>query len=236
MPSWLIRAALLAYPRAFRRHFGDELRDGLQAAWSAPQDRSPVRHRAALLTRTVTHGLAERGAAIVAADRLAQPSAASLRARRETRRAVGRASLHDLRAAVRSLAAARGFTALAVFALALGIGANGAIFSVVHGVLLKPLPYRDADRLVMLWSANPQAGGAAAPLSPADFDDLRAMSRSFAGMDYALSFIVRTALVGHGEDRAAARVARRRRPARRAGRAGRSSAAASATASATSPC
>ena len=107
---------------------------------------------------------------------------------------------HDLRAAVRSLAAARGFTALAVFALALGIGANGAIFSVVHGVLLKPLPYHDADRLTMIWSANPQAGGAAAPVSPADFDDLRSMSQSFVGMDYALSFIVRTALVGHGEE------------------------------------
>ena len=41
MPRWLIRAALLAYPRAFRRHFGDELRDGLQAAWTRRHDSSP---------------------------------------------------------------------------------------------------------------------------------------------------------------------------------------------------
>ena len=81
-------------------------------------------------------------------------------------------------------------------ALALGIGANGAIFAVVNGVLLKPLPYRDADRLVMVWSENPRAGGAPSPLSPADFTDLRTMSRAFSAMDYALAFVVRSAVAG----------------------------------------
>ena len=109
-------------------------------------------------------------------------------------------SIQDLRYAVRSLSRAPGFAVAVILTLGLGIGANTAIFSVVRGVLLKPLPYHDAGRLVMVWSENPQAGGAATPVSPADFDDLRSMSRSFAGMDYALSFIVRTAVVGHGEE------------------------------------
>jgi predicted permease len=190
---------LRAYPRAFRRRFGGELTDALQAAWAAPSGTRHAGQRLRLLTGTVAHGLAERVSALarVLAWRSHRPH---LYAPSGRHAGVWEGVGHDLRAAVRSLAAARGFTALAVFALALGIGANGAIFSVVRGVLLKPLPYHDAGRLVMVWSENPQAGGAVAPVSPADFDDLRSMSRSFAGMDYALSFIVRTAVVGHGEE------------------------------------
>jgi putative ABC transport system permease protein len=69
------------------------------------------------------------------------------------------ALVRDVRHAVRMLAARPGFTAVAVLTLALGIGANTAIFSVVRSMLLEPLPFRDPDRLVMLWEAdatNPQ--------------------------------------------------------------------------------
>ncbi|MEK6301926.1 MAG: ABC transporter permease [Acidobacteriota bacterium] len=64
--------------------------------------------------------------------------------------------IQDIRYGVRTLAKARGFTAVVIIVLALGIGANTAIFTVVNAVLLRSLPYPDADQLVMLWQTNPR--------------------------------------------------------------------------------
>ena len=90
--------------------------------------------------------------------------------------------LQDLRFGLRMLRKSPGFTAVAVLTLALGIGANTAIFSFVYGVLLAPLPYRDASRLVVLNETTPRVGNVST--SYLNFQDWRAQSRSFAQMAY----------------------------------------------------
>src|SRR4051794_6805695 len=88
----------------------------------------------------------------------------------------------DIRYSARVLAKNRGFTAVAVLALALGIGANTAIFSVVNAVLLRALPFQDSSQLVLLWGSRPQQGRAQVPFSLPNFTDVQAQSQSFAGM------------------------------------------------------
>lgn len=92
----------------------------------------------------------------------------------------------DLKLALRTLRLHPGFTLLAVLTLALGIGANTAIFSVVHGVLFKPLPLADPERLVLLFNSYPKANLLQASTSPADLIDYRQQRHIFedvAAMD-----------------------------------------------------
>jgi putative ABC transport system permease protein len=91
----------------------------------------------------------------------------------------------DLRYGVRTLYRNPRFAAVAVLALALGIGANTAIFSVVYGVLLQSLPYEDPGRLVVMLRQSVRDGGSGGPVAPANFYDWRDQAQSFQEMTAA---------------------------------------------------
>ena len=103
--------------------------------------------------------------------------------------------LQDIRYGIRVLTKHRGFTAAALLTLALGIGANTAIFSLIDGVLLKPLPFEDPDRLVAVWEANVERGGLMA-VAPPNYQDWRDQNTVFE--DVVGFYTVDFTLVGEG--------------------------------------
>ena len=104
---------------------------------------------------------------------------------------------HDIRFGARQLRRSPGFLAAAVVTLALGIGANTAMFSVVYGVLLKPLPFEQPDRLVSIWSTAPGVGWDQAVLAPAQYFTYRDEHRAFE--DVAVWVQRPVSVTGHGE-------------------------------------
>ena len=88
----------------------------------------------------------------------------------------------DIRFALRMLRKSPGFTTLAILTLALGIGANTAMFSTIYGLVLRPLPYADSSRLVMLWDSNRTTGQMHITVMEGSFPILRSQAKSFEDM------------------------------------------------------
>ena len=105
--------------------------------------------------------------------------------------------VQDLRYAARMLRRNPGFAAVVVLTLALGIGANTAIFSVIDGILLRPLPYGDADRLVLVWENNLRRSHPHNVVSPPNFLDWQAQNQVFSAMSYVSD--LRRNLTGNGD-------------------------------------
>ena len=105
--------------------------------------------------------------------------------------------LHNIRYAFRQLRKSPGFAVVAVLTLALGIGANTAIFSVVNTVLLRPMPYKDADHLVTIWGENKPRGYDLDLVSSLDYADWKSQSGSFESMGAATDAMY--TLTGAGE-------------------------------------
>ncbi len=105
--------------------------------------------------------------------------------------------LRDLRYAFRALAQNPGFAAAAILSLAIGIGANTAIFSVTSALLLRPLPYHDASRLVILWNRSPGLGITQDWFSTAQYFDIKTRHSGFE--DLAIAYGTNDNLTGNGD-------------------------------------
>src|SRR5687768_4814181 len=141
-------------------------------------------------------GTAERGAQ--PQEQQQQETARhSLASHRAAERADTMESLFkDIRYGLRSLLKHPTFTAISIVTLALGIGANSAIFSVVNAVVLRPLPYQDSERLAMLWTTKDASQEQ--PFSFADYNDLKSQTKSFSALG-AASPLWNFIIAGDGE-------------------------------------
>jgi putative ABC transport system permease protein len=159
----LYRAALRLLPAGYRAAHGAEI-ERLGAEYLEAYRRAGAMRRALALAALI-------GEALAGALRAHLPAGIG--------RGMWRDGRQDLQHACRVLRRSPGFTATTVLTIALGVGATTAIFTVVHGVLLRPLPYADADRLANIWVDLGVGNQSLPAVSAGDFADYRARSRTF---------------------------------------------------------
>lgn len=196
-------ALLLAFPRRFRARYAA----GMRQIFRERYGRARADHRRArFLIRSVvdvlSNGALERAGALRQWMLFPQFHDQLARCERRRRPMVWQALAMDVRYALRMFARTPMFTGLTVLALALGIGANSAIFTVVDSVLLEPLPYANPERLVMVWNDNTREGVPQYPMSPANFLDVKASTRTLERVEMMYSFLVSAAMrTGEGTER-----------------------------------
>ena len=186
------RLLLLAFPRRVRREYGEEMvrmfEAQLRTARVTGNSRFPLWMSAA--ADAIFYGLTERLGEPAYRSHVDSPRRGLWRSWMESVRL-------DLRYAIRLFLAQPGTTFIAVLTLALGIGANTAIFSAVDSVLLRPLPYEQPDRLVMVWEKRQAEGVLENVVSPADYLDWEKMNTVFESIAGVLTLTAD--LTGSGE-------------------------------------
>src|ERR1022692_82455 len=181
------------YSGAFHRSGGGEMRT--VRAWFAKLagafrgDRAEQSFNEELESHLALHvadnlrrGMTPEEATRVALLKLGGRDATKEAYRDQRRLPVWDAALQDARLALRTMRRSPGLTAVAILTLALGIGANTAVFSIVNGVLLRPLPYRDPARLMYVFSSSPERGFPVGPMSPPDFREMRDRNRTLTSL------------------------------------------------------
>jgi putative ABC transport system permease protein len=182
------RAALHLYPQRFRDLFGDELHRVFDERVNGEAGRSGPKRAALalfLIADAACSGLLER--ARHRHERWAWPRHGAPSRHRSLTMSL-ETIRRDLALALRQFGRAPMFAVLTVASLALGIGANTAMFAIVHGVLLQPLPYGAPGELVTIWSHNSKNNEPNNPVSPANFEAFRA-APSLAQVEGMYSFL-----------------------------------------------
>jgi predicted permease len=186
---------LLAFPRSFRARYGEPMRQIFRERYADAVRRG---RRRSFLIRTlvdvVANAIPERASQVRRWILFPNFHEQLARYEQERRPMIWQAVTMDVRYALRMFARSPMFTGLTVLALGLGIGASSAIFSVVNSVLLKPLPYADPDRLVMIWNDNTREGVRQYPMSPADYVDVKAATRTLEQVEMMYSFLITATL------------------------------------------
>jgi putative ABC transport system permease protein len=169
-PLWLVRQALRFYPPQFHQRYAADMEQQFADMW---QDRPSLVSRVVFLTGTLAN---------LTLSALAERRHTSFEGTSPVKKGgLVFGWLQDVQYALRLLRRQPGFSLFVVLTMAIGIGANVAVFSVVDGVLLKPLPFADSERLVAIWGRfDPESGFnfPAFPLSNPEFVDYRAEARA----------------------------------------------------------
>jgi putative ABC transport system permease protein len=189
----IYRIVLLAFPRRMRRELGADMQQLFRDHRIAATTR---RERCSLWLSAIADAMVNGSAERFAGTRDLFTSASRHRSKWRWWMFAFR---QDLKYGIRMLWRQPGVTAVAVLTLAIGIGANTAVFTAVNAVLLRPLPYKDPARLVMVWEKRAREGVFDNVVSPADFLDWTKMNASFESMAAVTN--TTADLTGSGEPR-----------------------------------